>query len=546
MKKIKSFWKILLQKMTFGLLGGIIICLVLSSVAYIFYTEYMYNSFTDIFETVQERVSKAVEDEPVSELDDKLSFRMAVDAEVNNGINYIYMEDEETGEIVASCDRGAFIVLRDKNVEDKARIFKVDSKYLQPLNKYDNIDIHDRFYFFSAGQLTSLPTIKPEFYSVRVMTAYRGKDKAYPGTVEVLGSTDMLTDEETLVETITLVPENANDYEFVERSDDYTMLFIYVGNSYVPQMDSMSREAMNEPLPDNEDSAVATAYDGFFWPGRGSYFSKYRFTDVSGKSYIVHYYGEMYFKDMLIYVIGINMLIMILAIIVALVSARKQYNREKYQYSLRAYQNNLIDVMAHDLRTPLMAMSGYAENLKEESNADKRDYYIDAILNNTDHMSQIICRNLELTKIGTETVKKNYKKLELVGLIKDSLDKYNLIFEEKKININADGALEIKGDEAALKTAFDNIASNMVKYVNEGGSIDIMAKGKLLTISNTTVEKIKNPSKLWEPFERGDESRSNNGGTGLGLAIARGVFDKHKLKSKIRIVNDRFVIEIKK
>ena len=545
MKKMKSFWKILFQKMAFGLLGGIITCMVLSSVAYIFFTEYMDNNFNDMFEMIQERVSKVVEDEPVSELDDKLSFRMATDAEVNNGINYIYMEDEETGEMVASCDRGAFIILRDKNKEEKPEIFKVDSKYLQPLNKYDNIDIHNRFYYFTDGQLTYLPTLIPEFYSIRVMTAYRGEDKAYPGTIEILGSADRF-DDEMLVETITLTPENADEYEFVVRSNDYTMLFIYVGNSCVPQMDGMSRETMNEPLPDNEESVVSTTHDGFFWPGRESFFGKYRFIDVSGKSYIVHYYGEMYFKDLAAYVIGINMLIIITAVIIALVRARKQYNREKYQYSIVAYQNNLIDVMAHDLRTPLMAMSGYAENLKEEANADKRDYYVEAILKNTDQMSQIISRNLELTKIGTEEIKKNYKKIELVGMLKDSLEGYKPVFDEKNIIVNIGGSFEVKGDETLMKTAFDNIASNILKYANEGGSIDISTKGKVFIISNTTTEVIKNPSKLWEPFVRGDESRSNNGGTGLGLAIARGVFDKHKLKSKIKNINGRFIIEIKK
>lgn len=546
MKKMKSFWNILLQRMSFWIFGGIIICLIVSSVEYMFFKDYTKNYFSDVFENMQKRVSKTAEEEPVSEIVDKVAFRLAVDAETSNGINYFYIEDEETGRTVANSDRGAFIVLRDRNTEEKAQVLRVDSKYLQPLNKYDNIDIQDRLYYFVDGDLTYLPTLKPEFYTIRVITAYRGEDKAYPGTIEVMGSADLLDDDETLIETITLSPENANDYQLVSRSDDYTILFIYVGSTHVPLMDHFSKETMDEPLAEGENSVVTSSYDGFFWPGRCSYFGKFRYVDVSGKSYIVHYFGELSFKDLAMYAIGINVLIMTIVIIVALISARKQYNREKYQYSLIAYQNNLIDVMAHDLRTPLMAMSGYAENLKEEANAEKRDYYIDAIMKNTDHMSQIISRNLELTRIGTEEVKKNYKKIDLVEIIKGSLDGYNPIFEKKKITVNTEGNLEIKGDEALMKTAMDNIASNLVKYVNEGGAIDITARGKVLTISNTTTENIKNPAKLWDPFVRGDESRSNQGGTGLGLAIARGVFVKHKLKSRISVAGGRFIIELKK
>jgi len=546
MNKMKSFWKILIQKMAFGLLGGIIVCLVLSSIAYMFFTEYEDNYFSDVFEKEKERVSESAKEAPISELNDKISFRFAVDAETKNGINYIWMEDEETGKIVANSNRGVFIILKDRKTEETSKIYRVDSKYLQPVNKYDNINIFDRFYYFWGGELMYLPTLVPEFYTFRALNAYRGDGEAYPGTIEVLGSAEAFTDEETVVETVTLAPENADDYEFVEKENDYTIILIGVGNSYAPQIDGYAKEVMDKPFADGEDSVSTTTYDGFFWPGRGAFFGKFRYTDSADKSYIVHYSGEFYFRELAVYVIGANLLIMIVAAVIALISAKKQYNREKYQYSLVAYQNNLIDVMAHDLRTPLMAMSGYAENLKEEANSDKRDYYIDAILKNTDHMSQIISRNLELTKISTERIKKNYKKIDIVEMLKDSLDGYKPIFEERKIAINIEGSLEINGDEEQMKTAIDNLASNMVKYVNDGGSIDIAVTKKVLSISNTTAEKVKNASKLWEPFVRGDESRSNQGGTGLGLAIAKGIFDRHKLKSKIRFANGRFIIELKK
>lgn len=543
MKKMKSFWKILLQKAAMGILCGIIVCYIVSEVAYILFTGYVDEYHADVFKEEQDKVSKVGEEGPVSKLGDKISFRMACDSEVWNGINYIYMEDEETGEIVANSDRGAFIIVNSRESEEKAKVYRVDSRYLLPLNKYDTVSVNNRIYYFAGSELAYLMSVTPEYYYISVMDAYRRDNEVYPGTIQVMGGND-IDDPEEIVETITLMPENAEEYEHIEKSDKYSMPFIYVGNSYMPRIDTDIMEGFEEPLAEDENSRFTTLYDGFFWPGRGVFYGKFRYVDASGKAYIVNYVGELCFKDIFIYVVGINAIIMLIALIIALVKARKQYNREKYQYSLVLYQNNLIDVMAHDLRTPLMAMSGYAENLKEEGNADKRDYYIDAILNNTEHMGQIISRNLELTKIGTEDIKKNYKKIDAVKMIADSLEDYKPIFEEKKIAINIDGAWEIKGDEALLKTAFDNIASNMVKYVNEGGSIEIAAKGRLLSLSNTTTETFKNPSKLWDPFTRGDESRSNQNGTGLGLAIAKGVFDKHRLKSRIRTDKDRFIIEI--
>ena len=79
------------------------------------------------------------------------------------------------------------------------------------------------------------------------MTSVRKGDcwaELYPGTIEVLGSTDLVDEYDEVIDTVTLIPENADDYEFVERENDYTMLLLCVGNSYAPQMDNFSKEAV--------------------------------------------------------------------------------------------------------------------------------------------------------------------------------------------------------------------------------------------------------------------------------------------------------------
>lgn len=550
MKKMKPFWKIFLQKLAIGILAGLIIGYLITSVAYMFFAEYMDNLYADTFKIEQERVAKATEDgRPISELGDAMSFRFACDAETTVGTNYIYMVDEETGETVASSDRHGFIVLRDKSTEEKAHIYSVDSKYLQPISKYDNTDIQNRFYYIDgAMELSYIAKFDTEYYFLRVLNAYRGEDEAYPGAVEIMVSNHMevAEEDETLFETVVLKPENPENYEFVSKSEDYTVLFLFVGNSYAPQIEAECKTELDKPLEEDQDSFTTSVYDGEFWPGRAACYGKFRFVDAANKSYMVYYTGEMNFKELAIYIIVFNVLIMAIAVFVAFIRAKKQYNRERYEYSVVAYRDSLIDIMAHDLRTPLMAMSGYAENLKEEANAEKRDYYVDAILNNTDYMSRIISRNLEMSKISDEDIKKNSASLELVAMLQNALDEYKAVLEERKITVNCEGSFEIKGSEAMMKTALENLATNIIKYIDDEGTIDISVKGKKLTIANTTKEKIKNPKKMWEPFVRGDESRSNNKGTGLGLAIAKSIFEKHKLKSYIEYKDGRFAVVIVK
>lgn len=328
MKKKKSFWEILLQKEVLGLLGGIVICLVISSCAYMSFKEYEQKLFLNIFETEKERVEEAAKEGPISELNDKLSFRFAVDAETQNGFNYIWMEDEETGEVVANSDRGAFIILKDRKTDETSKIYRVDSEYLQPINKYDNIECLDRFYYFWGSDLMYLPRLKSPIYSFRVLNAYVGDGEGYPGTIEVQDSSDIYDDNEDTIDTVTLTPVNAGDYELVKRENDYTIILIYVGNSYVPQIDSSCKKVLEVPFEINDDSVFTTTYDSFFWPGRGAGFGKYRFVDSSGKAYIVHYSGEFYYKEIGIYVAGINLLIMVIAAIIAFIRAMKQYKRE--------------------------------------------------------------------------------------------------------------------------------------------------------------------------------------------------------------------------
>lgn len=521
--------------------------LLITTLMYNLFALYSHNYYEEEFKDLKERIDSGLKGESVEEAKQKMCFRLALISETTNGITYIDMEDEDTGEIVADSEKHGFLVLRDRNKEETARVYEVDSRYIQPVMKYDNINIADRFYYFDGSMtMNYIARLDTLYYYLEVADAYRDEEKAYPGTITISGPRERFATEDEVLETVTLIPEEASNMEHVEKSEDYTILFIFAGNSYKPSMSNGCKANLDAPLADNDEYVLTYDNDYTFLGGRIGFYGKYRYRDSADKSYIINYYAESHFKYIWIYVVLINAIILVLAIVIGVIKAKKEYAREMYHFNIMAYQNNLIDVMAHDLRTPLMAMSGYAENLKEEANAEKKDYYVDAILKNTEHMSQIISRNLELTKIGTEDIKKNYKKIDLVNLLKESLDEYKPLFEEKKITINVNGTLEIKGDESLLKTAFDNIASNMVKYVNEGGSIDIATKGKLLTISNTTTEIVKNPSKLWEPFVRGDESRSNQGGTGLGLAIAKSIFDKHKLKSRIKVSEERFVIEIKK
>lgn len=198
------------------------------------------------------------------------------------------------------------------------------------------------------------------------------------------------------------------------------------------------------------------------------------------------------------------------------------------------FRKTLMNSISHDLKTPLTALRGYAESLKENLNADRKEEYADAILESSEYMDRLINGNLELLRL--EDIRKTGRKenVDLVELTKGLYEKYIPSLNERGVALNITGKYQTKVDRSLIVNAMENLVSNSVKYVNDNGEINVKETEKGFVISNTVEELPKNKSEeLWESFVKGDEARSNEKGSGIGLAIAKSIFNLHKLKSSI-------------
>ena len=108
-----------------------------------------------------------------------------------------------------------------------------------------------------------------------------------------------------------------------------------------------------------------------------------------------------------------------LSVIISLIA----YNKYCAQYEIDEYRRNMTSALAHDLKTPLTAIMGYSENLKNNVHSEKRDYYADAVIENVRYMNEIITGTLELAKIEKQDTKLNKTDVDMAALANELIAK---------------------------------------------------------------------------------------------------------------------------
>lgn len=188
---------------------------------------------------------------------------------------------------------------------------------------------------------------------------------------------------------------------------------------------------------------------------------------------------------------------------------------------------------AHELKTPLAIIRTHAEALGEDIAPEKRGEYLNIILEESDRMGQLVGRLLELTRLESG-VALNVAPLNLADVVREVWNPLALQLEQKEVSLSLElEEVWLEGDRERLKEAVGNLASNALRHVKKGKRIQVslVKQGEQVRVSvynDGPVIPDKDLPHLFEPFYRGDKSRSrDSGGTGLGLAIVRAAVSAH-------------------
>lgn len=232
-----------------------------------------------------------------------------------------------------------------------------------------------------------------------------------------------------------------------------------------------------------------------------------------------------------------SIVMLALAALAAFIWAKLAYNKYSVKYESEEYRRGMVNALAHDLKTPLMAISGYAENLQSGAHPEKAEHYTSAILDSTRSMNTIIENVLELSKLDNITAISK-EQANIPSIAADVFEKYRPLAESRGISFTSSGECVVSADRKLMEQALENLFANAVKYTDDNGKIELKAETRSITLTNTYSAKIdKTPEELCRPFVRGDSSRTERSGTGMGLAIVKNICDLHGFDLEVKTDN---------
>ena len=211
-----------------------------------------------------------------------------------------------------------------------------------------------------------------------------------------------------------------------------------------------------------------------------------------------------------------------------------------YAHDAEEKRRRLVSDLTHELKTPLAIIHGYAEGLKSGIAEEKKERYLDIILEESERMDAMVLQMLDLSRLEAGKVRLSTDTFSLLEMVRDVVEKFTLAMEEKELQVHfvMEKDVSITADEERIRQMVTNLVSNAVKYADHGGNIRIWvyksSEGARFDIENTsqmlTAEQME---KIFDSFYRVDASRTEQG-TGLGLAIVKMIAQLHRGKCTVR------------
>lgn len=185
--------------------------------------------------------------------------------------------------------------------------------------------------------------------------------------------------------------------------------------------------------------------------------------------------------------------------------------------------------VSHELKTPLMSISGYAELMMNGMVPDEKvPEFSGRIYHEASRLSALVADIIQLSRLDEKNGETMFEQVDIGELGEDVINNLQNRAAKKKINLEyTGGPAQMQGVRHVLYEMFYNITDNAIRYTPDGGDVKVFV-GKLNGKPYFRVEDNgigipeSEQQRIFERFYRVDKSHSREtGGTGLGLSIVK-------------------------
>jgi len=205
-----------------------------------------------------------------------------------------------------------------------------------------------------------------------------------------------------------------------------------------------------------------------------------------------------------------------------------------------SFRKDFLGNVSHELKTPLFTVQGYILTLIEGGVNDKliRDKYLERANKGVDRLVAIVKDLDMIAKLETEGLKMNYEVFNIIDLIQNVFDLFEMKAKKRNISLQFDKLYDypffVKADKERIEQVLINLIVNSIKYGKTNGVTTVGLESYtedqfiLKVIDNGEGIKQEHIPRLFERFYRVDQSRSREqGGSGLGLSIVKHIVEAH-------------------
>ena len=191
--------------------------------------------------------------------------------------------------------------------------------------------------------------------------------------------------------------------------------------------------------------------------------------------------------------------------------------------------------VTHELKTPLTAISGYAELIESGMvEGEQVPHFASQIRRNAERLLSLINDIIRLSELDQKELPRRFESVDLKALAEDVCEDLRPSASRSQISLSCSGeSAPLSADPDLIRELIENLVQNAIRYNRENGSVTVSVscpEGRArLCVADTGIGIPEDQqSRVFERFYRVDKSRSRaTGGTGLGLAIVKHIAEIH-------------------